>query len=79
MGSFYGRYKTDPVRDHIFTDEDELRPNIFDYIEVFYNRFRKHSSLGLSQSDPGGIEKIAPWGHPYFLSGNLTHNASNKR
>jgi len=34
------------VRDHIFTDEAELRINVFDYSEVFYNRFRKHASLG---------------------------------
>ena len=46
MESFYGRYKTAAVRDHIFTDEAELRANVFNYIEVFYNRFRKHASLG---------------------------------
>ena len=46
MGLFYGRYKTATVRDHTFTDEDELRANIFDFIEIFYNRFRKHTSHG---------------------------------
>ena len=46
MESFYGRYKSSSVRDHIFADEAELRANVFEYIEVFYNRFRKHSSLG---------------------------------
>ena len=46
MESFYGRYKSSSVREHIFTDENELRANVFEYIEVFYNRFRKHSSLG---------------------------------
>jgi len=46
MESFYGRYKTSSVRDHVFADEAELRANVFEYIEVFYNRFRKHSSLG---------------------------------
>lgn len=35
MESFFGRYKTAAVRDHAF-----------DYIEVFYNRYRKHASLG---------------------------------
>lgn len=43
--SFYGRYKSSSVRNHIFADEAELRSNVFDYIEIFYNRFRKHSSL----------------------------------
>lgn len=42
MESFYGRYKSSSVREH----EHELRTNVFEYIEVFYNRFRKHSSLG---------------------------------
>lgn len=46
MESFYGRYKTSSVRGHVFVDENQLRANVFDYIEVFYNRFRKHASLG---------------------------------
>jgi len=46
MESFYGRYKSSSVRDYVFADEAELRANVFEYIEVFYNRFRKHSSLG---------------------------------
>ncbi len=44
--SFYGRYKTSSVGDRIFASENEARSNAFEYIEVFYNRFRKHSSLG---------------------------------
>ena len=46
MESFYGRYKTSSVRGHVFADEAQLRANVFEYIEVFYNRFRKHASLG---------------------------------
>ena len=46
MESFYGRYKTSSVREHVFADERELRAHVFEYIELFYNRFRKHSSLG---------------------------------
>ena len=46
MESFYGRYKTSSVRGHTFIGEWELRANAFEYIEVFYNRFKKHSSLG---------------------------------
>jgi len=46
MESFYGRYKTSSVRDYVFENECELRANVFEYIEMFYNRFRKHSSLG---------------------------------
>lgn len=43
--SFYGRYKTSSVGDTIFFDDAAARSDAFDYIEVFYNRFRKHSSL----------------------------------
>lgn len=46
MESFYGRYKTSSVRDHVFADEAAVRTNVFEYIEIFYNRFRKHAGLG---------------------------------
>lgn len=46
MESFYGRYKTSSVRGRVFLDQDDVRANVFEYIEVFYNRFRKHASLG---------------------------------
>ena len=45
MESFFGRYKTSSVRGYVFREESELRANVFDDIEVFYNRFKKHSSL----------------------------------
>jgi len=44
--SFYGRYKSSSVRDRIFASKEEAQSHAFEYIEVFYNRFRKHSSLG---------------------------------
>lgn len=46
MESFYGRYKSSSVRGRIFGCEQQARSNAFEYIEVFYNRFRKHASLG---------------------------------
>jgi putative transposase len=46
MESFFGRYKTSTVRDRSFQNQDQVRSHVFDYIEVFYNRFRKHKSLG---------------------------------
>lgn len=46
MESFYGRYKSSSIRGHVFATEDEARMNVFEYVEVFYNRFRKHASLG---------------------------------
>jgi putative transposase len=46
MESFYGRFKTSSVGNRVFGGVDELRQHVFDYIEIFYNRFRKHSALG---------------------------------
>jgi putative transposase len=66
--SFYGRYKTLSVRGRIFASEQEARNNAFEYIEVFYNRFRKHSSLGY-KSPLQYEEKFCPWGQP---AGKLT-------
>jgi transposase InsO family protein len=57
--SFYGRYKTSTVGGEVFFDEAAARSNAFEYIEVFYNRFRKHSSLGY-KSPLEFEEKIAP-------------------
>lgn len=57
--SFYGRYKTSTVGDEVFFDEAAAKSSAFEYIEVFYNRFRKHSSLGY-KSPLEFEEKIAP-------------------
>jgi putative transposase len=46
MESFYGRYKTSSVGKLIFADLEALRANVFEYIECYYNGYRKHSSLG---------------------------------
>ena len=73
MESFYGRYKTSSVRDHVFADDAELRANVFDYIEVFYNRFRKHSSLGYQSPMQAEAKFLPPMGgkaEPHCLSRN---------
>lgn len=46
MESFYGRYKTSSVGKDVFADLGGLRANAFEYIECYYNTYRKHSSLG---------------------------------
>ena len=39
---------TDPIKTHHcdFASREAARAAIFDYIEVFYNRQRKHQTLG---------------------------------
>jgi len=74
MESFFGRYKTSSVGDIVFADEAQARGNAFEYIEVFYNRFRKHASLGY-QNPVQFEEKICPRGgnHP-SLPACINHN-----
>jgi transposase InsO family protein len=44
--SFFATLKTELVNEADFTTRAEARSAIFDFIEVFYNRRRRHSSLG---------------------------------
>jgi putative transposase len=45
MESFFGTFKEECVERQNFQTRAEARNAIFEYIEVFYNRQRKHSSL----------------------------------
>ena len=44
--SFFSSLKKECIYRHDFKTEEELRALVFEYIEVWYNRKRKHSSLG---------------------------------
>ena len=44
--SFFGRLKCELAPDGVFATRDQARAALFDYLEVFYNRVRRHSSLG---------------------------------
>jgi transposase InsO family protein len=46
MESFFGSLKTELVHRTRFKTREEARRAIFEYIEVWYNRQRRHSSLG---------------------------------
>ncbi len=46
MESFFHSLKVEQVHHDDYHTRDEARSVIFDYIEVFYNRQRKHSSIG---------------------------------
>ena len=46
MESFWGTLKTELVYRQKYTTRKHARRSIFEYIEVFYNRQRRHSSLG---------------------------------
>ncbi|HHE7308231.1 TPA: IS3 family transposase [Escherichia coli] len=44
--SFFSSLKKERIRKRIYKIRDLARADIFDYIEVFYNRARRHSHLG---------------------------------
>lgn len=44
--SFFHSLKTEMIYWEEFTTRDEARRKIFEWIEVFYNRYRRHSTLG---------------------------------
>jgi transposase InsO family protein len=46
MESFWATLKTELVHHQHYATRDQARQSIFEYIEVFYNRQRLHSSLG---------------------------------
>ena len=44
--SFFGTLKQELVHDTDWETREDLRAAVFEYVEVFYNRKRRHSSLG---------------------------------
>ena len=46
MESFFGTLKAELVHGEQYCSRLEARLSIFEYVEVFYNRIRKHSALG---------------------------------
>jgi putative transposase len=46
MESFWGTLKTELVNHERYETREQARASVFEYIEVFYNRQRLHSSLG---------------------------------
>jgi putative transposase len=46
MESFFSTLKSERTSRRNYTSRDEARADVFDYIECFYNRHRRHSTLG---------------------------------
>jgi len=44
--SFFSSLKTECLRDVVYPTREAAKADLFDYIELFYNRQRLHSSLG---------------------------------
>jgi len=54
MESFFARLKVELIYPENYRTIDALRTGLFEYIEIFYNRQRRHSSLGYAA--PAGYE-----------------------
>jgi transposase InsO family protein len=44
--SFFASLKRELVHDERYTTREQAKASVFEYVEVFYNRARRHSSLG---------------------------------
>ncbi len=63
MESFFGTLKTELVHGQRYRSRLEARLSIFEYIEVFYNRQRRHSALGYRS--PEQHQKLLSVINPY--------------
>ena len=46
MESFFGTLKTESLHHYHFATREQARQVVFEYIEVFYNRIRRHAKIG---------------------------------
>ena len=46
MESFFGTVKTELIYQEKFSTREDAKVKMFEYIELFYNRECRHSSLG---------------------------------
>ena len=54
---FFGSLKRERTSQRYYMTRQEARDDVVDYIEMFYNSWRKHSYLGYVS--PNAYEKIA--------------------
>ena len=55
MESFFSSLKKEKARGKTYNTREELKAEVYDYIEVFYNKVRRHSYL--NYSSPVQIEQ----------------------
>ena len=46
MDSFFSRLKVELIYPNNYQSVEALKAGVFEYIEIFYNRKRKHSAIG---------------------------------
>ena len=63
--SFFRSLKTERTDDTLYVSRDEAKADVIDYIEMFYNSHRLHSSLDYNSPNP----KISEYGLPKSIGG----------
>jgi putative transposase len=63
--SFFATLKKELIHRRSWPTKSELQTEVFDYIEVFYNRRRRHRNLGMLS--PAQFETITHNHHPEEL------------
>jgi transposase InsO family protein len=58
MESFFGSLKTELVYRARFRTRREAKAALFEYIAIFYNRRRRHSSIGYRTPEQARIDMI---------------------
>lgn len=46
MESYFSRFKAELLQEGVFDSLEDAQTEIFEYIEMYYNPIRRHSSLG---------------------------------
>lgn len=57
--SFFHSFKVEAVQSEEFGSRMAMREAVFEYIEVYYNRQRLHSSLGYMSPEQFEARKVA--------------------
>jgi len=54
--SFFSNLKKEKIKNRIYNKREEAKSDVFEYIEMFYNRKRRHGYL--NQTSPMAFEAL---------------------
>ncbi len=57
--SWFGSLKKEWIYRHKYSTQSEIRALVFEYIEVWYNKKRKHSSLGYQSPEEYKLKQLS--------------------
>lgn len=75
--SFFSSRKKERIRKRIYKTRDLARADVFDYIEVFYNRIRHHGHL--SGISPEAFEQASLRGRETSIEARVAQSALGEK